>query len=504
MADEYTTKIKIEADTLGAVQTGREFDNLTAKAKQLGAAGNAGAAKAAAGVSGLTRAVRLLRGALTGFGVAGLFTALLGAVKTITDSFKDAEKQAAEFGKILAKLVDDKQIQALAQDYDRLKASVAAAAAEQQRSLELIDVEVANRRKLEAANLAAAKSAELAALDPNAADYNERKAAIEARYAAQSAAMATSNAREDIVLAAQKTETAAAQKDKEAEAQDAQTAALQRKLGAAKAAKGRYEVGAVDKNEGDKDTSTFEGYMDATAKTIAQIFTLQWGRVLRDQTPEGDKIRRENAEKAAQADLEVQRLEAELKQSKEAAAAARKEAEYLRKKADAQRGALDAVDVERATAESEGRRNVQVADTSLARKQAQIEKDQATIAAGRQRIAEIQAQIAAANAKGQAAAEATQKEETDVMLAQGRLDVFNQNNAGRGGSAVRQQRSALEAEVERETREASASQVQLKRTLAELANVIKSLNADLRKVQSEVNAATRRQSANQMEAPPND
>lgn len=499
MADEYTTKITIEADTTGAVQTGREYDNLIAKAKQLGKAGKDGAAQAEAGVGRLSKSVGLLRRALTGFGVAGLFTALLNGVGRIASSFRAAEEQAAALAKTQAKLVEGKQIQALAQDYDRLKASVAAAAAEQQRSLELIDIEVANRRKLEAANLAAAKSAELAQLDPNAADYNERKAAIEARYAAQSATMATSNAREDIVLAAQKTEAAAAQKDQEAVAQDAQTAALQRKLGAARTAKANAEVAAVDLNAADKS-----GVLDALGKTVAQLFTGQWGRLAGATTAEGDKVRQTEAEKAAQAELEIQRLEAELKQSKEAAAAARKEAEDLRKKADAQRGALDAVDVERATAESEGRRNVQVADTSLARKQAQIAKDQATIAAGRPRIAEIQAQIAAANAKGQAAAEATQKEETDVMLAQGRLDVFNQNNAGRGGSAVRQQRSALEAEVERETREASASQVQLKRTLAELANVIKGLNADLRKVQSEVNAATRRQSANQMEAPPND
>ena len=53
----------------------------------------------------------------------------------------------------------------------------------------------------------------------------------------------------------------------------------------------------------------------------------------------------------------------------------------------------------------------------------------------------------------------------------------------------------------RETQEANASRTQLQSTLATLAATLNGLNADLKKVKREVDAATKRQNANNDEAP---
>ena len=68
--------------------------------------------------------------------------------------------------------------------------------------------------------------------------------------------------------------------------------------------------------------------------------------------------------------------------------------------------------------------------------------------------------------------------------------------------AILPERSALEADVERETREAAQSRTNLNSTLAALAIELKGLNADLNKVKREVDAATKRQAATNDEAPP--
>ena len=89
----------------------------------------------------------------------------------------------------------------------------------------------------------------------------------------------------------------------------------------------------------------------------------------------------------------------------------------------------------------------------------------------------------------------------DAVLAQSALDSFNAAGHRRNGTGVQAQRGRLEADVERETREAAQSRAQLQTTLATLSATLKGLNADLKKVQREVEAATKRQAATNDEAP---
>ena len=160
------------------------------------------------------------------------------------------------------------------------------------------------------------------------------------------------------------------------------------------------------------------------------------------------------------------------------------------------------------TARVTGQRGMDDAATSLekkneeiAKKKAKEEADRATIAQGPGRLAAIRARIASVEAQKLAAQQADAKEQQDAVLAQQALDSFNAAGHRRNGTGVQAARGNLEADVERETREATQSRMQLQSTLATLAATLKGLNADLNKVQREVEAATRRQSALNDEAP---
>lgn len=493
---DTTIKLGLDADLSGGVQTEKQMDSLRRKAKDLGKESEASAAKATGAMGRLQRATGKLRQALAGFGVAGIFTALISQIGKLRDSFGAAQKQAEAFAKIQQKLAEDKGLQGLAQDYERLKDAVAAATAEQQHSLDMIDEEVKNRRRLESAQRAAAKEAELSALDPGDPAYAEKKAAIEARYARAGAAAAASDAREDITLQQQRLETQAGLKDKDASAQDAQSRFIRRKLAAAQREKDRAEVAAVELNEADKT-----GTLAAIGRTAAQLFTGDWGRLAGATTAEGDAVRRAEKEKAAAAELKIVDLQEELRKSEARAAALRQEAANLRERRDKAGDALAAADIEAANSSSAAGRVQSEAARALGKKEAQIAADEATIAQGPGRMAAIRQRIASVEAQKAAAISADSKEQQDAILAQQALDSFSLAGHRRNGTGVQAQRSALEADVARETAEAEQSRAQLQTTLATLAATLKGLNADLKKVERDVDAAVKRQSATNDEAP---
>ena len=413
MADgDVKVKIKLGADLSGGVQSRQELERL----RQSAAKSTGDAAK---GFDGLSKSVRFFRKALTGFGVAGLFTAIYQGVAKIADSFKAASKQAEALDKILNELAKAKGLQQLVAGYERLKSAAAAAASEQSHALRMIDEGVANRRRLDNAKLEQGKLAAIAALDPNAPDYAERKAKIEADYASRSAAMNSSNAREDIVLARQKLDAEAAGKDKEAEAEDAATAVARRRLADARREKSTADVEAVAINENDKN-----GIADAIGKTLAQLFTGEWGRMAGATTAEGDQARQSAAKRAADLELRVAELEEEVRKSEERAASLRTDAGRLRERRDAMGGALEAADIEGENAMSSARASETEASRSLAKKhkdiQAEADKNAAAIAAAENLArsqADLQSRIAAEQAKKDAAGQAVYRAQNAVDLA---------------------------------------------------------------------------------------
>ena len=243
--------------------------------------------------------------------------------------------------------------------------------------------------------------------------------------------------------------------------------------------------------------SAFDGIVTAVRKLQSMLLP-DLGAI--DNIGEADNRTAEGDAKRAAAKAEVEELEAEIKQLEETKAAKLKEAENLRKEAEraeekknAIGGQLAVSDVKAETASISGRTALAAADTAREKKEAQIARDANTIAAGPGKIAAIRRQIAAAEAQKTSAIDADAKEQEDAAMARLALDRFNAAGYLRNGTGVQAQRSALEEDVDRETAEATQSRVRLQSTLATLANTIKGLNADLKKVEREVDAATRRQ-----------
>lgn len=433
MADQvYETKMRITSDVSGAVATGREYDKLLAKAKDLGNRSVEESKKSKAAFGDLSKAVAGLRRALSGFGTAALFGALISGINRVKESFSAAKKQADELAKINKELGESKAIQQLAARYDQLKDSIAAAANAQKARLDQIDEDVSGRRRLDKANLEAAKQREIEALDPNAADYAERKAQIEARYAAQGANMEASNAREDIVLKRQRLGVEAETKDQEAAAEDANAERIRAELAQTRRRQSAAALGAADLNAADKG-----GVMDTIGKTLMQLFTGQWGRAAGATTEEGDAIRLQKAKESADLELRIAKLEEQLRQSEERAGALRTEAGNIRTRADGMGTLLEASDIEAETARRQGDTGEAAAAAALSKKQEEeaekirVQEDAVRAKALLERQkAELQAQIATQQGRISSAGLA-------VFGAQGAYDVAaaNGDRQGMAGAA---------------------------------------------------------------------
>lgn len=491
MADdgELTTRIRIEADTSGAEKTERAIRRVGKAVRDTAAASGGGLEQMRAGVGRVSGAFGALRNVLTGFGIGGVVMAITGGLSRIVGSFGAAKKSAEEFGAIQRKLGESKAIASLENDYTKLKDAIDASAAAEAHQLEMIDMEAANRRRLSAAKLDAAKEDEISRLDPDAPDYAERLDGIERKYAAMKANEAASNAVEDIVLARQRTDSQASQADAQADAQDAATKAIQARIDAARREKASAEIGAADLNENDKT-----GVLSAVGKTLHQLFTGDWGRMSGARTAEGDQVRRASAERAAQYELQIQRLEEELRKSEERADGFRKQAGRLRERAGAMGAAIEAAEIERDTARGAGARGEASAQRAIERKGDAMAAEEAKAEDARRarellaaRKAEIETQIRERQSDKDAAGYA-------VYRAQGEYD------AARLGSGRRAQASAFAG-----LREAKDTALDVDRAadraINALTQALKGVEARLRAAQSAIESQSSRQRYAWSEAP---
>lgn len=91
--------IKTVADTSGADKTAQAHDKVAAAAKRSAAETARSAQTAGQAIERASSAVGKFRAVLTGLGVAGVFTALIGSIKTVADSFGKAQAEAEKYAK---------------------------------------------------------------------------------------------------------------------------------------------------------------------------------------------------------------------------------------------------------------------------------------------------------------------------------------------------------------------------------------------------------------------
>lgn len=330
--EDVNIKIKLGSDISGGVQSREELDRVRSHSKKMGDDAEKSAGKAARGMQGLAKAIGMVRKALSFFGVAALFTAVVAAVDKVIESFGRAEQKAKDMQKAADEKAFAKSISDLADSYAKLNAQLSSAEQKEHNVLEIIDMEVKARRDLLDAQLAAAEDKEIAGVDANAEDAEEQKKIIRAKYAHIRSTHAASDRVEDLVLQRQKYNTQATNDDKAAEAKEKEAAALERKARQVKAKAEDEGLKAVEPNE--KDKSNVVKYF---VEGLKQFFTLDWGRIGSWTTQEGDAER--DKHKQNQENLEKQAEELQKQ-----ADAASKDAEAKRESADQNRRREKAMD----------------------------------------------------------------------------------------------------------------------------------------------------------------
>lgn len=402
MADEnqVDVQIKLGADINGGIQTEAEFERLKKKSKEFGDESAKSSKQAVSGMAGFEKSIGFVRKALTGFGVAGLFTALIGGIQKVSESFSAAKTKADELAEATGKKALAKSIDDLAESYAKMKENLTAAATAQQNQLDLIDMEVKSRRDLQAAKLDAAEQEELAGVDANAADAEEQKKVIQAKYAHMRGTNAASDKLEDLVLQRQKYGKTAEIKDKEAAAAEAEAngyAAQARRLRGMANMEG---ISATEANEKDK-TGGVGRYI---VGTINDIFSGNWGNLASHTSAEGDAEREKHKARQDELEKKAEELEKKAEASRNDAEAKRKEADHNRNLATAMNGSVEAAQIAQGTTQVKESLAERDAASSLSKKQAEearkakeLADAKALLASGEGQAAQYRSQIAANN-----------------------------------------------------------------------------------------------------------
>ena len=394
MADqEYTTKIKIEADTKGGEEAAKSFEKAGAKAKSFSGA-----------VGGVTRAMELMNRALAGFGIIAVFTGLLSKIDSLYRKLDEAVTKAQELRDRLEKEADTKAIENMASAYDKLKKSIDDATTARQRANELEDMERGSARELEDINAQAAKDAELAALNPNDRYYEQKKAQIEAKYSGEAANRAVQRKVEDAETAAARTMAEADAKAGDAEVRRAALVGDRQRLDVLKGRLREALAGSVSQNALDANRIS-----EVALVNLLRIGGFQggWSRLGDERTEEGDKLRNANEEKAKALEAKIKAKEKDIAEKERQIAELEKEASFLSQKSVIQAGmaenAKDAASVTRTagyrseTAAAGALSGQIAAETDAARAKQLLEAEKARvetqIAAQKQRVADAGADV---------------------------------------------------------------------------------------------------------------
>lgn len=486
--DEADTviRIRMEADTSAAEKAEKAHDRLEAAAKRSGAETARSAQTAGQAIGKAASAVGKFRAVLAGLGVAGVFTALIGSIKTVVESFGKAQAEAEKFDRAQKEAARDREVAALAESYERLAKSIGDAAAANEHQLAMISKAAAAQRELEDAQARAAEQKELAAVDPDDPAAAERRDAVRAKYAGQAAARSAARGEQDIVFRTQELTVQAEQLDRGAAQTRAAAGADAGKIAELRALRKAALARSVSENGSDAG-----GFLGLFAKNVKDIATLNWGGVGDSRTEAGDAERAAAQAEAERLRGQIDALEKARDAKLQSAAGMETQAARKREEAGIEMSRLDAVRLDREAADTAAGMQNAAAQGALEAKQARIAADEALVAAAPGRLDELRARIAGAQGQIAAADENASAQAMEMALAQGQLDAFNAS-VGTRRTGVAAERAGLQANLDRETeeaREASGAAASLRSSLGEL---ISQLTAEIKALEGEVKAAKSR------------
>ena len=478
--------IRTEADTSGAEKAEKAHGRVADAARRSGAETAKSAQTAGDAINKAAGAVGKLRAVLTGLGVAGVLTALIGSIKTVAESFGKARAEAEKYAKAQKEAARDREVDALAESYARLAKAIGDAASASERQNALLEKSVAARRELEDAQDRAAEQQELAAIDPDDPAAAEKRAAIRAKYAGRASVRAANRGGQDIQRRAAALESQAtglfegATKNRFSANED--QAMIDRLEQERKAALAR----SVSENGSDATTS-----FSMFGKNLKDILTLNWGGVGDSHTEAGDAERAAELQRAEKLQGQIDAL----KKARDAKlqSAADMEAQGRQKKDEqgVELKRLEAAGLNLQAAGTAARTQTSAANDALAAKEERMAADRALVAGAPGRLADMRARLAGYRGQIAAAEDDASRQALEAAQAQSQLDAFNAS-VGTRRTGVAKERAGLQANLDKETeeaRQAAASAASLKSNLADL---ISQLTAEIRALEGEVKAAKSR------------
>ena len=482
MADsEYTTKLKIEADTKGADETVKAYDKVQKKAKET----ERSIGKGLNSLAEMGEKMKRITNTLINFSfLTGGLASVVQLWEKITSKTKEAKKAAEELTKENRKAADTAAVEKLAEAYGKLERSISSATTARARANELEDADIANTREQEDLNATAAKDGELAALDPNDPLYEQKKAQIEAKYSAAAANRAAARKTQDAELKARRTQEEADAKFDEAGSRRLALTGDRSELERLKGQLNAANTAATSDNYADNNT-----FGDHYFSAVKNIITGNWGRVGDTRTAEGDEIRKSAEARAKELEAQIKAKEKEIREKERSIEELEAEGKHLSALSVKRHGAIEnAKDAESIIA-AQGSRSEQAAAMAMSaemHKNADAHRARAQLTAQQ---AQLKAQIAAAQGRKDAAGLA-------VFNAQGAVDVARANGgrglAGAQGILADAQGTALSVSHEAD------------RTIAALTKTLKDVETRLKAAQTAIESQSKQNRYAWSEAPSGD
>ena len=430
--EEVNVKVKVTADNSGADKAEKAVKRVGTAAKKTAAESKSDFEQMRAGVGKVQGAFGALRKVLTGFGALAFASSIIGGLKKIRDSFSEATEEAKKFAEAEEKAAQKKAIEDLAEAYDVLAKSIAAAASEREHNNEIADIELKNVRDLEDANIDLAEQKALDAVNPNDETAEEQRTAIRAFYQGQRNELAADRKREDLERSQDRLRDSA--EDQRSDAERLEDSAERDSDLIADLTEKRNKALARSVSENKYDN---HGFMDHLASNLHNFVTLNWGKIGDTRTDEGNAEREKAGAEAKEFQAAIDDVAKRKANKLDQAKVMRTNADRDDRKADAINGAIRANDVRWQATGIGDARGQSAADAALRAKEQASEAEERQYADSKKASAllavqkqNLQEQIAAEQKKKDAAA-------FQVYQAQGAMDT-----ARLGGNRADQQ-SAL-------------------------------------------------------------
>lgn len=484
--DDTVIRIRTEADTSGAEKAEKAHGRVAVAARRSGAETAKSAQTAGDAINKAAGAVGKLRAVLTGLGVAGVLTGLIGSIRTVAESFGKARAEAEKYARAQKEAAADKEVNALAEAYARLAKAIGDAASANGHQLAMLEKSVAAQRELEDAQDRAAEQRELAAIDPDDPAAAERRAAIQAKYAGRASVRAANRGGQDVQRRAAALESQATGLFEGATkirfSANGDQAMIDRLEQERKAALAR----SVGENGGDATTP-----LSMFGKNLKDILTLNWGGVGDSRTEAGDAERAAELQRAGKLRGQIDELEKARDAKLRAAADMEAQGQQKMDEQGVELKRLEAAGLNLQAAGTAATAQNTAAQNALAAREERMAADRALVAAAPGRLADMRATLAGYRGQIAAAEDDASRQALEAAQAQSQLDAFNMS-VGTRRTGVAKERAGLQADLGRETeeaRQAAASAASLKSNLGDL---ISQLAAEIKSLESEVKSARSR------------